>query len=323
MRLTLITLILSCISLYADQIHLKDGSIIKGDITQVHKNTLSISSSSLGQISVKMGNVSSYKIDKKANVRFADGTEKTQTYNSQKDSPLSTLWLGKGDPDVFTNKHETRIAANINKSTGNTDESNLSISAKYSYLREFDTLSIGARYINNTSNDQRTTDEKAINVDYERRFGEQSTNSWYARLEVLEDNIKDIKLRNTLALGYGLYLIKKDKTSLRLRSGLLFRDETHELDTSSDSQSIGVDFGLNFNTKLTDTIAWYTDLNWSPLLEDFTDYRLTHESGISIPLSTDIPMFIKAGVNHQRNNRPAQSRSKLDTLYFMKLEIVL
>ncbi|NQZ56464.1 MAG: DUF481 domain-containing protein [Lentisphaeraceae bacterium] len=319
----IISLFLLYASLHADQVILKDATIIKGSIAKVHENTLHIKTKFLGTLKIKVPNIKSYSTIKAVNIEYEDGTRTNKTYDSQKNPKVSKLWSDSRDPDSFANKLKNKIWLDLNKKTGNTITSNLTIGGKVSYLRKEDTTSLSARLIRNKKKKTKTADEKKVNLDYEKRFSSTSHHSWYTRIELLNDQIKDIRLRKTMALGYGYYFLKNDRTKLRARTGILYRKETYEKDSDADNKNIGIDFGLNLDFKITTNIKWYSQATFTPTMEDHSDYRLIHESGISIPLNTEIPMFIKSGLEHKFNSRPAESRLNLDTKYFMRLEIVL
>lgn len=304
---------------FADQVQLKDGSVINGKIVKVHKGKLFLESELIGKITVSMENVTEYKTDEAVTFKNEEGTVKKEAFDSKVNKQVQTLWSGENDPDVFVNHWSRLIWLNFVKKEGNKDEKNLDGGFEFKYLRQFDTLKLYANFTNNTRNDNRTSDDYTWGADYELRFGERQLHSWYARAEYEKDRIKGIDLRSTYATGYGYYFIKNPKTQLRGRTGLLYRQEDFIDDESKDS--VGIDFGLNFQQTFFDSLKWYTDLNYAPAFEDFGDFRFVHESGLEIPFDLEVDLSLKTGVRHEYDSRPAEDASKLDTRYFMRLQL--
>ena len=238
-------------NLHADQATLKDDTIIKGTISKIYEDTLHIKTEFLGTLKINTSNIKSYSTSKAVNIEYEDGTRTNAVFNSDSKQKINKLWSGTKDPDSFSNKLKKKIWLDLNKKTGNTITSNLTLGGKVSYQRKNDTTSLSGRLIRNKKKKTKTADEKRVNLDYEKRFSAKSHHSWYTRLELLNDQIKDIRLRKTMALGYGYYFLKSKNTKLRGRTGILYRKETYEEDTKADNKNIGIDFGLNFDTKLT------------------------------------------------------------------------
>lgn len=319
MKKFIILFLLIALPVFADQVQLKDGSVIKGKIVKVHKDKLYLESELIGKITVSMENVTDYKTDEAVSFKNEAGTVRKETYDSKVNEQIKTLWSGENDPDVFVNHWNRLIWLNFVKKEGNKDETNLDGGLEFKYLRQFDTLKLYANFTNNTRNDTRTSDDYTWGADYELRFGDRQLHSWYLRAEYEKDRIKEIDLRSTYATGYGYYFIKNPKTQLRGRAGLLYRQENYIDDETEES--IGIDFGLNFQQTFCGSLKWYTDLNYAPAFEDYTDFTLIHESGLEIPFDLEVDLSLKTGVRHEYDSRPAEDASKLDTRYFMRLQL--
>ena len=85
-------------------------------------------------------------------------------------------------------------------------------------------------------------------------------------------------------------------------------------------ETYGVDFGLNLTYTRPKQLEWYTNLTWTPSLEDFTQYRLTHESALSVPLGLSHWNF-KLGVRQEYNTEATVNAATLDNTYFSRLEL--
>jgi putative salt-induced outer membrane protein YdiY len=228
------------------------------------------------------------------------------------------LWSGEHDPDVFINEWRRNFWFDLHKKTGNSDEDKFSGGFDVQYIRERDTTTVYGKFSEKTRDDKKTEDEREVGVDFERLLGPEKRHLWYLRASWLQDQIEDLELRSIYATGYGYYFIRNNATILRGRSGLQYRIEDFYSEETRDD--IGLDLGVEFKTKITDNIAWYTDLEYAPAFEDLNNYIASHESGLNIPFGVDITMTLKTGIEHNYTSQPAEDFSKLDTRYFMRLE---
>ncbi len=303
--------------LWSDQVELKDGTILKGEILKVHEGKLLLKSLYLGELEVVLENVANYKTDAVVTFRDENGKVENGQYDSTSNGQVKTLWSGENDPEVFINHWEGLVWFNLNKKEGNRNESAMNGGFEFTYLREYDTLTLYARFVDNTTDEEQTSDDATWGADYEKRFGLEQLHSWYLRAEYETDKIKGIDLTTTYATGYGYYFIKEENTKLRGRAGILYREENYINDATV--KSLGLDFGLNFEKTFWESITWFTELTYDPGFDDLSNFRLYHESGVEIPMQNK-ELSLKAGVRHEYDGQPAESRAKMDTTYFMRLQ---
>lgn len=305
--------------LNADEVQLADGSLLKGKIVQVFDGSLVFKSDALGKINIKLANVTSYKTDEEVKYKKMSGEQTAGVYDSKENEQIRTLWSGDKDPEVFENKWTRLIYLNAVKREGNKDEENYDGGFEIKYLREFDTLTLYANFDQDTRNDSKTAEEYNWGVDYEQRFGERLLHSWYARVDWEKDKLKGLDLRTTYAAGYGYYFIKEKGTLLRGRAGIQYRTEDFIEDESEDS--IGLDFGLRFEKTLFNDVVWYTKVTYTPAFEDFGNFRLDHESGVTIPFEMEVNLSLKSGVQHEYDSQAPEGTKDLDTMYFMRIQL--
>ena len=327
---------LTALSTMADEVILKNGSIIKGKVIKVYLEKLIVETDFSPNIELDFDKVVSFTTDEEHSIKLSDGQilngkisyqekqisvqgEITQTNVESKH--LAMLWdKGERAPDYvapFEEKWSTTGALDFNKSEGNTDESNLAVHLNVTKEGENDTLQFYGKYKRSETDGEKTDDERIVGTDYEYRYSEH--NSWYVRSEFEEDEFEDLELRSTIAAGFGHYFYKEEKITLRNRLGLFYRNESYE--NSDDEETVGLDIGLHFKYLFVDFGNWYTDISFTPSIEDFADYRLDHESGLSLPVGSGDRWSIKLGVSHEYNSEPADDTEDLDTTYFSRLEL--
>jgi putative salt-induced outer membrane protein YdiY len=323
----------------ADEVLLKDGMKLVGDIQQVHQDKIIIKTKYAGEITVAMENVDKFHTETEQNVAF----EKEQklvgkvTYEDEKailvrnedeKMPLKglvSIWgVDKNHPDYVEpiDPWTYKAYADISSQEGNTDKDlySLGLSAEYDdgdqKAKFFGTSKEGS------TDGQKTDKEYRLGADYERLFGDPKHHSWYVRGGWENDEIEGIDYRVGAAAGYGYYWLKNDETTLRTRMGLGYIVEEY-VDGTDKKDSVSLDLGFNYKQAVGDWATWETDVTYLPAVDDFGDYLMRHLSGISVPLTVqdDWSLFLKLGVQHEYNSEPAEDRDELDTTYFLRLAL--
>jgi hypothetical protein len=141
--------------------------------------------------------------------------------------------------------------------------------------------------------------------------------SEYVRNETGRDEIKDLKLYDTAASGFGDDFIKNGRQILTARLGLAYRYETYGTGTRSLSVP-ALDAGLS-NTYAFKELKMINTLSFVPSLSTFSDYRFIHDSGFEFRLSNSDFWKVRMGVNNDYASKPADHRVRLDTTYYTRL----
>jgi len=163
----------------------------------------------------------------------------------------------------------------------------------------------------NNSND--TAKEIIAGVDYEAFFAKRS--SWYTRIELEYDKIERLDLRTTVSLGYGYYFIQKKNQSLRGRIGLQYRNEAYSNGTVESLP--GLELALKHSKKFK-SLELKNELIFTPAFEDVNNYRLIHESSLTMPLKAS-NWSIQMGIKNEYNSMTIDDVKELDTNYFARL----
>jgi len=331
--LSLITLflffILPTAAAQADVIEMENGSKLTGAISKIDKDSIAIKTGFAGVITVKLTHVVSYfaqtplflsfpgnhrvfgKVTytkKQTRVDLAEGGEFVSGI------PPELGWP-EGCPSPLERHWKYELGLDAAGKTGNTErfgtggkfqaklqgpEDKLLLYMRYAYTRdegiESDNLVVGG-------------------IDFESYF--RKIHSWYARLELEHDRIKSIELRTTAAVGYGYFLLKKPRHSLRVRIGMMYRHNDYR-DQSSDSTP-GLDIGLLHLYRFDNSWKVQNDITYTPSLENYHDYSVHHESYFEIPVAASEIWKLQLGMTNDYTGRPADDKQYLDTTYFGRL----
>jgi len=324
--------------LAADVVETKNGAKLIGKITRIVDGRLSLSTSYAGEIVIKQSEIASIATDDAVAVRLASGTRldgRVSTADgavqiASKDGSLSTTidkvnasWpAGSEDPQIAAmRRHWTfHTTADIVGKEGNTNREGIGLSFVATLVSPQDALKFYGSYdyATTTSIDgvkTKSTDATKGGVDYQSFFSEKV--GWFVRTELGKDSVAGIDLRSTTDAGASFRLIKSKTQSLVGRLGAGYRFESYPV--GENNQGAVASTGLAYNYTINKSLSLATDLQYLPSFEDFTDYRIVHDSGIEMPLSAGGFWKLRIGVNNQYNSRPPQNRENLDTMYYTRL----
>jgi putative salt-induced outer membrane protein YdiY len=207
------------------------------------------------------------------------------------------------------------VGADIGGRTGNSEKFNTGGRIRATLQGPTDRLLIYLRWLYSREDGEKSEDEITGGIDFESDFGD--VHSWYARIELENDDIKDLDLRTTAALGYGYYFLKEPSHILRGRTGVMYRHESYA--NQDSEQTVGLDLGLHHMYKFSDYWKLVNDITYTPSFEDIHDYRIYHESAFEVPLARSDIWKLQLGVRNEYDSQPADDSERLDTYYFSQL----
>ncbi len=207
--------------------------------------------------------------------------------------------------------------AAVSGSDGNTDKLGLSLQFEAKLEGPQDRLLMYTSYRYAKDNDIRSEDEQKLGMRYTNFFADRL--GWYVREELERDTFEGIDFRSTTAGGLTYRFINQPRLSLEGSAGISYRYESYADPQLDDDGSAGLDFGLVFGWQFADWGRLATTISYVPSIDQFSDYLLTHESGIDIPLGASDFWVMRFGINNQYNSKPGPGREKMDTTYFARL----
>lgn len=106
---------------------------------------------------------------------------------------------------------------------------------------------------------------------------------------------------------------------LELRSGF---DYCHEkFNDGITEQTPTIDFGLAHDWQFISLERMKNNMTYTPAIDDFNDYLITHDSGIETPLGLSEYWQLRLGLSNDYKSLPADDRKHLDTSYYSKLQL--
>ena len=332
---TLAAFLTLCLPLAAGDVVLtKDGSKLTGTITLIDQGIIHMKTPYAGAIQLRQDQVASFETETPVVVRLESGTVMSGPVESSKGNRLkirsedgvlqtdvsrvAASWsTGAEDPAVVRNRRGWTYSASldVNGETGTTEQFEVGATVRAQLEGPDDALGLYLEYEQAEEEGLKTDDRVEGGADYENFFGE--TLGWFARTEVEQDRIDRIDLRSLSSLGLSYRLIEKPAQSLILRSGAGYEFTSYSNNLENDS-SATLEFALNHDYTFKDDFSIKTELVYIPLVEDFGDFTLEHDTGIEIPLGSSENWKIRLGVNNEYESEPA-SDERLDTTYYTKM----
>ena len=181
-----------------------------------------------------------------------------------------------------------------------------------------DRLTFTASYARADDQDAVTQDEAKGGIDYSNFFAERW--SWYVRTELGFDHVKDLDVRSQSAAGIGRTLIKNPKQMLEVRGGLSYRFEDYGV--APDFSSGGLDLGLlhSYEFALGKVV---NSLNITPSFEDFSNFVITHESTLEMPIAQSDAWELRVGLKNDYTSEPPPGLVEHDWSYFTQMVLTL
>lgn len=162
----------------------------------------------------------------------------------------------------------------------------------------------------------KSADDLHAGVDYTSYFARPFF--WYARTDNGYDKVKYISFFSTSALGVGDLLIDKDYQHLSVRGGFSYRYEAYQDFTGrSDTSAPGLDLGIHHDCEFK-YFKMVNDLSYTPSINDFNDCIILHDSYIEMPFANTDVWKLRMGVSNEYRSKVVSGVDRLDTTYYLK-----
>jgi hypothetical protein len=329
---TLLAAALSAARLAADVIETKNGARIVGKVIKIDAGSVVVDTDFAGKLAIKQSEVTAIATDAPIAVRLASGTRIDGKVSSSSgalqvagaDGTITTTvdkvaasWpTGGKDPEIVALERGWAYEASVDVvgKSGNKSQLGTSAALRATLAGVSDKLAFYTAYDRQVTDGTKAADQFKAGVDYQSNFA--GKKSWYVRDEAGFDRIKDIEFYNVAGFGLGYDLIKKPKHTLTGRLGLSYRNENYKNPLTTDVNTAGLDVGLNHTYEFGQS-SLVNRLAWVPSFNDFSNFRLTHESFYEVPLT--LPEWkLRIGVSNDYNSKPGAGVDKMDTGYFTR-----
>ena len=333
--------LLSCFALWGDEIITKDGSRIIGDLILFEDGNLTFQTEFAGKIRISTSQIKSLLTDNAISVRLDDNRTFESKILRGDDSKILIeenqlrptleevrhLWPTENeDPLVIEMKEKAKqlvmswknsLGFDFTGASGNTQTFGIGARFDSDYGNKIRNYDFYLSYNNTTKKDQKIVDETKLGLEYDSRFFEQL--SWYSKTDLENDQLEEIDLRATSALGLKYSWIENSRYKLAARSGIAFRFEEYGLSNTDNVDALAMDFGLEYSQNIKDFLSLKSDITFIPSVEKLSDYLVSKDTALVIPLDKDANWNLRTGLDGTYNSTPVKNKKELDLKYYMRI----
>jgi len=315
----------------ADEVHLKDKSLVYGIVTGIKDGVLIVTTDFAGELKIPLEKILGVTTDSDQTLTLKSGgvytgrmdfsTGQQQIVQEVGPAPIdiTTLAVVAPVPPEGAPKPPAvwkgRVELGLNGSSGNSDQLNAlaGVTANRIDVKDRLTLSLRGQYQETES--VRTKNEAIGALRYERDISPRVFA--FTRLELEYDEFENIDLRSTLAGGLGYFLVRGPRQDLKVRGGLAVQNELFG-DGTSDTKPLaeaGYDYRLDVKRwfRYNSALTYFVDPG------DVDDWRLTAENAAEFPLSNTTGWKLRLGVRNEYDSEPLPDIERMDTSYYLTL----
>jgi hypothetical protein len=336
---------------HADEIRLKDGTIVRGIINDVEAGIITITPGYNADGSVKVfkfkledlltfttnepiyvgtGSEESQTVDNvaygrveasPAGIRVLTSTGTYSAPVSQVKSVYRTIAESPHAKELkkLERKWDVEIFSDIRGKTGTSESLGASFGFSAVNSGQYDTLSFYGKYNYSHTDNNKSADDLSAGIDYKSSFTDRLDRLlWYARTNNGFNKISKIEFFSESAVGGGVMLLNEPKHKLELRTGVSYRYETYMDNITPALNKSGLDAAFHYQYEW----SWgrFEDkISYMPTFDDFSNYLFRHEAYLEFPIANTENWSIRLGVYNEYNNHPLPGVERLETTYFTRI----
>jgi len=276
-------------SVFSDEIYIKNGDRISGEITEQTDKTISIITEAAGSVSIDRS--------------YVDHVETTKDAESK--DTMETIW-------------DRKISIGYNRSSGNTKDSQLSTSLSANRKRErVDEITLKGEAYYSSSNSKMDAQKWFVAGRYAFSFGK--SRGWYNfyKLEIDHDRFANIDHRSMPTVGFGYWFCDSQEFKFMVEAAVGLERTDYRNETSDSEEAILATRAF-FEGRVFGDSKISQDLYIYPILEDLSAYRLHSETVFTAPIADGL--FLKTSLLDDYNSTPAVNTEKNDLRLITSIE---
>ncbi len=319
-------------ALYADEVYLKNGDRLTGQIVRMTDGKLIFLSQAAGEVTVNLTDIRTFSSVEPVEVRLKDGTVLHQSVGAAEPNQLALKGAAPSErqkvplaelaainpPPPAKPKWTGSVSGAFGVTTGNTETSTITASASASRRSERDRITAEGDIAKSRSKDpdtgsNRTTEDWwRIRGEYDYFFSKKLFGFVNGRYE--QDSVALLDRRALFGAGAGYQWIETPQTAFSTNIGVADLFEKYENQPATDNK-LSLQAGYNFTQQLGKNVKFLHDLTWYPRFEDFGDFFLTSTAEVRANLTKT--MFANFKVIFNYDETPALGREKADVKYLL------
>lgn len=331
--LLFISMLLSVPNASADELIMKDGSRLIGEVVKREGGTLDFKTSYAGVIKIKWDQVSELHADKPMKLMLDDErvisaqhiktNEEGIVYYDDEEPDLARPSLAQSElafinPDPWRTGESYKLDGRINlafeKDRGNTDKDEIDIDGDLIWRYRDDRVTLYGELERDRDNNKKTTDKWKVSSAYNHFFSKKWFAGAYLGLE--HDQFADLELRTTIGPGVGYQWFESREMNLRTEIGPMYVDEDFINDEDDSYEALG--WLINFDKYLFDEfVQFYHRQNGLWNLTDTSNVVWNTWTGLRFPLVFGLVASTEMQVEY--DSGAAEDTDETDTTFSVKL----
>jgi putative salt-induced outer membrane protein YdiY len=312
----------------SDEIRLKNGDRLSGQVVTMEGGKLVFKTSYAGNITINWTDVVVLVTDSSLNVVLSDDTSlrgtstpaeegnmilETKTIEGAVSVHLAEVKAINIQPPPAV-KLTARVNVGINVTKGNTENQTYHLDGEAVARTVKSRYTVGGQF-NRESAENKQTANNALGY---MRYDYFLTKKWYLNTNASfeHDKFQDLNLRTTVGAGLGYQFLESDLTNLSLAAGPAYVNEDYQ-DEKDNSYAAG-QWSLNFDRYLFEKfIQFFHNHSGFVGLEDLNNTFIRSQTGLRIPFYKQFNLT--GQYNLDWNNSPAPGRKSVDQQYILSL----
>jgi putative salt-induced outer membrane protein YdiY len=312
----------------ADEVRLKNGDKLTGQIVSMQENKLILETTYAGKITISWQEVAGIRTDGSVKIILKDETTLEGTTEAVEDGKMKLDTDKFETPPTFsladvkainptpvkTVKITARANASITTERGNTDTDNYYFDGEFVARTKQNRYKIGGELTNEKSNGVTTSKNWLASGNYSHFLNKK----WFLYADTLfeHDEFKDLDLRSTLGAGAGYQFYETPLLNLSISAGLAMVNENYDISEDKDYSS--GQWTIGYDQYLFDKFVQLFHVNTGYVsLEDANDWFLKTRTGLRFPLYKGFTATLQ--YNFDWNNQPSEAAETEEDTKFIFL----
>lgn len=326
----------------ADEVILRDGSRLIGQVKSIDNGKLVIQTGFAGELTVDVGQVVGVTTDSDKVIQLESGDRAVgpmtfdeghgQSVHAEDVGQVSTpldrvtaVWEpGEHSPEQRAAaklaeeaepKWTGQLEVGLDGQSGNTEKLGFfgRAEAKRTTPTERTLFFLQGRY--SEENSVRSINEIMGGMNMEVDVSDERFVFGRVRLEF--DEFENLDMRAKVSGGLGHFFIREDGEELKGRAGIGYQNESFMNGTTED-QAIG-ELGVDYVKEVAPWLEFTHSTTYYPTFDQLSDFRIAMENAAEFPLVAGPDWRLRVGLRHEYDAMPQGGIDRLDTYYFINM----
>jgi putative salt-induced outer membrane protein YdiY len=313
----------------ADEVHLKNGDRLTGEVKSLEEDGLVLVTSYAGEITIKWPEVAALRTDKPIKVILTDESvlEGISQQGEEEEMNLLTEKIEGGvsfsladvksinpKPPEPALKISARANVGIDVKKGNTDTETYHFDGSFVARTDKNRYRAAFEMDNEKSSGVDTADNWLGTINYDHFLSDK----WflYGNASFESDQFKDLNLRSVLGVGSGYQFIETPATKFSGEVGFSYANEDYELDEDNSYPAGRLAFMIE-KPLFDERVMFFHNDEALFNLEDADDITIRTQTGFRFPFYRRLNMTLQYNLDWEK--MPATGQKKTDDRYLVTL----